>query len=84
MAAAIPESQLADAVGPPGLPRIYAVVLGWAVRSSCSGSLVRRGASQGIVAGPGSAGGPPVMLMIGVVYIAVVPWLGYVLSHRRV
>ena len=28
LAAAIPESQLADAVGPQGLPRIYAFLLG--------------------------------------------------------
>ena len=94
MATAIPRSQLADAVGPQGLPRAYAVLLGLLsllliVRAFCSR------------AQPGSASGsrPPVspprssalsapsslwrvagMLAIGIVYILTAPWLGYLLS----
>jgi hypothetical protein len=77
MASAIPESALADTVGPQGLPKTYAVVLGalslvlilksWTARPGVSDRripIVR-------VAG---------MLVIGIVYLAVVPWTGYILA----
>ena len=77
MAAAIPESALADTVGPQGLPKTYAVVLGalslvLMVRSSKAGP----GSSGRRVPVPRVAG----MLVIGIVYLAVVPWTGYILA----
>lgn len=87
MATAIPESALADAVGPQGLPRTYAIVLGalslvLIVRSGQQ----RRGGSpipdpESVPRGSRSplirVGG---MLLIGALYLAIVPWLGYVVS----
>ena len=87
MAVAIPRSQLADAVGPQGLPRTYAVLLGVLSLALIARSLRRRAQastdsdSRPSVLRPSSplwrvAG----MLAIGVVYIVVAPWLGYLLS----
>jgi putative tricarboxylic transport membrane protein len=78
-ATAIPESQLADAVGPRGLPTAYALLLAalsliLMIRSrGPGGGSAKRGERYPLwrVAG---------MLAIGAVYIAVVPWLGYLLS----
>jgi len=91
MADAIPTSQLADAVGPQGLPKVYAVIL-----SALSLILITRGLRD-----PGSGIGDPGgsgsrgsripdpgsrsfraigMLLIGVAYIVLAPWLGYLLS----
>jgi hypothetical protein len=79
-AAALPTSSLDDAIGPQGLPKSYAVVLAAlsvvlmfrAARAATPGSGARPAESQryalGRVAG---------MLVIGAVYIAVVPWIGY-------
>lgn len=96
MAAAIPRSQLADAVGPQGLPRTYAVLLGvlslalvvksWRARARTSRASDFR--SPVSVSGPrSSVFRPPSslwrvvgMLAIGIVYILVAPWLGYLLS----
>ena len=129
LALQIPESQLADAVGPQGLPRTYAFVLGGLsliliARSLRPSSLEpvspRSGRSQPARTGPpaggqyvqeqdapkpgaealappGSNQGPKPMecatpsaraqvlralgvIVIGVVYILVVPWLGYIVS----
>jgi putative tricarboxylic transport membrane protein len=79
MAAAIPESALSDNVGAQGLPKTYAIVLGvlslvLIVRSSAAKENHRNAASPPSVF---RAGG---MLVIGVVYLGVVPWLGYILS----
>ena len=76
MASAIPESALSDSVGAQGLPRTYAVVLGalslvLIVRSTRPQTSVKAPASLARVAG---------MLLIGILYLAVVPWLGYILS----
>jgi len=87
MAAAIPESQLADAIGPRGLPRSYAVLLGVLSLILIVKSLRTRAKvsptpdPRSPVPGPRSplwrvAG----MLAIGVVYILAAPWLGYLLS----
>ena len=87
MATAIPRSQLADAVGPQGLPRTYAVLLGVLSLALIARSLRARVQASKVsdarspVTGPRSplwrvAG----MLAIGVVYIVVAPWLGYLLS----
>ena len=77
-AAGIPESQLADAIGPQGLPRTYAVLL-----AALSMVLILRSLTRTVRLQPDSgstmwrgAG----MLAIGIVYIVVVPWLGYLLS----
>lgn len=87
MAAAIPQSLLADAIGPQGLPKTYAVLL-----AGLSLILIIRSLGRRRVASTGSAvsQGPGIqkqvlwrvmgMLAIGAVYIVVVPWLGYILS----
>lgn len=93
MAAAIPRSQLADAVGPQGLPRVYALLLGVLSLVLIVKSLRRRARastgsdSRAPVSAPRSAVRPPSplwrvagMLAIGIVYILAAPWLGYLLS----
>jgi putative tricarboxylic transport membrane protein len=94
MAAAIPRSQLADAVGPQGLPRVYALLLGVMSLALIVKSLRRRAQVPAVadtpppVAGRRSDGAGPRfplwrvagMLTIGIVYILVAPWLGYLLS----
>ncbi len=87
-ASTIPQSQLADAIGPQGLPKTYAIMLAVLsliviVRSvarlrtdarpleTAATSHADRGRVPWRVAG---------MLAIGVVYILVAPWLGYLLS----
>jgi putative tricarboxylic transport membrane protein len=94
MAAAIPRSQLADAVGPQGLPRVYAALLGGLslvliVRSLRTRAQVSRASDSRpqVPAAPSPVSGPasPLwrvagMLAIGIVYIVAAPWLGYPLS----
>ena len=87
MAAAIPESQLADAIGPQGLPKTYAVLLAGLSLILIVRSLARQ---QGVSTGSAGAQGSGAqrqalwrvagMLAIGVVYMLVVSWLGYILS----
>ena len=99
MATSVPVSQLADAIGPQGLPKVYALMLValslilivTGVRDSGFGIRAPRGSesqapkeseSRGSrIPNPGSrffrAAG---MLAIGVAYIVVVPWLGYLLA----
>lgn len=79
----IPQSDLADPIGPQGLPKTYAAVLAvlsiiLIVRSikrptnlAPANPLTREPANLGRVLG---------MLLIGVAYIVVLPWLGYLLS----
>ena len=87
MAAAIPRSQLADAVGPQGLPRTYALLLGVLSLALIVRSLRARVQASKVSDSPSPVTGPrsPLwrvagMLAIGVVYIVVAPWLGYLLS----
>lgn len=93
MAGAIPTSLLSDAVGPGGLPKAYGVVLGGLALILMAQSLVASRRSVGAARRAASSGEedrvhvPRVqlirvggMLAIGVVYVVVVPWLGYVLS----
>ncbi|OFW51154.1 MAG: hypothetical protein A3G77_10925 [Acidobacteria bacterium RIFCSPLOWO2_12_FULL_68_19] len=89
MAAAIPTSALADAVGPQGLPKAYAVVLAALSLLLVGRSLRTRNADpRPRIPDPESRIPDPRfhllralgMLAIGVVYIAVVPWLGYVVA----
>jgi putative tricarboxylic transport membrane protein len=81
-ASAIPQSGLADAVGPQGLPRIYAAAL-------AALALVRiaRSRQPAAVSGvPAAGGGRPStdvlrslgLLTIGVGYVLIVPWAGYI------
>jgi hypothetical protein len=97
MATLVPVSQLADAIGPQGLPKAYAVILAalsliLLVRNSRDpGSGIRDRKKSGQ---PPEAELPrsPIpdprsrsfraagMLLIGIGYILLVPWLGYLLS----
>lgn len=84
MAAAIPASRLSDAVGPQGLPKTYAVLLAALSIILIGRSLARRRRE----APPGETKRPQGrtlwrvagMLAIGAAYIAIAPWLGYVVS----
>ena len=115
LAAQIPDSQLADTVGPQGLPRIYAYVLGGlslvliarSLRASSPEPISpsRSGRLQPARPGPPEGGhyvqeesaptpgveSPTLsarsqalrafgVVVIGAVYIVVVPWLGYIVS----
>jgi hypothetical protein len=87
LAATIPQSDLADPVGPQGLPRVYAVLLAalsliLIVRSlPRSASRPQSSTPESRIPNPGT-GIPRVigLLLIGVAYIIVLPWLGYLLS----
>jgi putative tricarboxylic transport membrane protein len=83
-ATAIPESALADAVGPQGLPKTYALLLAaLAVVLIVSSRLGRRASVDGKRM-PATDPHTPTpwrmagMLGIGVIYLSVVPWLGYI------
>jgi len=76
-AAALPASDLADAVGPAGLPRAYAVVL--ALLSTIL--LVRSGrATPAPSVSAHTLGRVAGLFAIGAAYVAFVPWLGYPLA----
>jgi len=87
LAVAIPQSDLADPVGPQGLPRVYALLLAALslilIARSLRGSAPNADAPnpESRIPNPGS-GIPSVigMLLIGVAYIIVLPWFGYLLS----
>jgi putative tricarboxylic transport membrane protein len=81
MTRTIPTSLLADAIGPQGLPKIYAMLLAGLslllmIRSIAAGSAskVSRAVSPQTLWRVGG------LLAIGVVYVLSVPWLGYMLS----
>ena len=84
LAAQIPESQLADAVGPQGLPRIYAYVLGALslvlIAQSFRASSPEPRAERPTPSARSRVLRPAGVIAIGAIYIAVVPWLGYVPS----
>jgi putative tricarboxylic transport membrane protein len=87
MATSIPPSQLSDAIGAQGLPKAYAILLALLSLVLIGGSRAR-GADARRSKTDTHAGGPerPAlwrvagMLAIGIVYVLVAPWLGYVLS----
>jgi putative tricarboxylic transport membrane protein len=83
LAVRIPESDLADAVGPQGLPRIYAYVLG-GLALVLIGQSMRSGREPKGESRKPSAGSkvlrPAGVIAIGAIYIAVVPWMGYLPS----
>jgi putative tricarboxylic transport membrane protein len=82
----IPQSDLADPVGPQGLPKVYALLL--AVLSLILIARSRRSEkakpqTESRIANPESrsrAARVIGMLLIGVAYIVVLPWLGYLVS----
>ena len=76
MTLGIPDSQLADAIGPQGLPRAYAFVL-----AALSAILIGRSLRSNVRLHSDPAIWRVVgMLGIGVVYVVAVEWLGYFLS----
>ncbi len=88
-AAAIPDTLLSDAIGPQGLPKIYALVFAGLSLILIGGSLrkpkrVRATGTESVQevdaggASPIGLARPLGMLVIGVLYVIVVPWLGYV------
>ena len=92
VADAIPTSLLSDAVGPGGLPKICAILLGGLALVLMVQSVLRRrrsvaGAASGVGGGNGDinpqrtqlyrAAG---MLGIGILYLFIVPYAGYILS----
>jgi hypothetical protein len=82
----IPQSALDDAVGPRGLPRAYAIVLAaLAVMTIARGALSRTrhsepGAGKRKQDTPARSWRFIGLALIGVAYLAVVPWLGYLVS----
>jgi putative tricarboxylic transport membrane protein len=85
MATSIPSSQLADSIGPQGLPKAYAILLAVSSLILIGRSLVRRPRERTPTATTEPTERSPLwrvagMLGIGIAYILVVPWLGYVLS----
>jgi putative tricarboxylic transport membrane protein len=77
----VQQSALDDTVGPVGLPRFYALLL-----VGLSAILIVQVASVLLRQDRSSSGEPRQswrflgMLLIGVLYVVVVPWLGYLLS----
>lgn len=81
MTGSIPVSQLADSIGPQGLPKTYALVLGGLSLIPLIGGL--REARGGRSAGRGELSVLPRavgMLLIGIGYIVLVSWTGYLLT----
>jgi hypothetical protein len=77
-AAAIPRSDLADAVGPAGLPVVYAAVLGaLSIVLIVRGIRSARGADAGEAAGRTAWLPALATLSLGIAYIVIVPWAGY-------
>jgi hypothetical protein len=74
---AIAASQLADAVGPAGLPKIYAAGLGvLSLVLIVRGRRPAAGSSQADTKFWRSAG----LILLGVIYMVAVPWIGYLLA----
>lgn len=81
MTTQVPESALDDGVGPVGLPRLYALVLvalsGVVIVRAAFAALRREAKVDSPPRGSWRFAG---MLLIGVLYVAMVPWLGYLPS----
>jgi hypothetical protein len=86
MAAGLPDTRLADAIGPAGLPRTYAFLLAGLSLLLIVGSVGRPGGGRQPDTRSGAEGAPPSpvraagLLAIGAIYILVIPWLGYLVS----
>ena len=85
LAGSIAVSSLADAIGPQGLPRIYALALiGLSLVLIVSGArppATSRSPKPGARSHLSRAAG---MLLIGIAYVLVVPYVGYMLSIAAV
>ena len=88
LASSVPVSRLADAIGPQGLPKAYALALvGLSLALIISSA---RSPAKSQIPNPKSQSLEPRAqsplprvagtLLIGVVYILVLPWVGYLLS----
>lgn len=89
VAAAIPHSTLADTVGPDGLPVSYAIVLGILSVLLIVNTLLGKGGGIHVVLAASkntnrsdfyAVGRAVGMLCMGIGYVALLPWLGYVVS----
>ena len=83
MSASLPQSRLADAVGAGGLPRAYAIILAALALILIGKSQTPNPKSQSLkpeAQSPNSLWRVAGMVGIGVVYVVVVPFLGYLLS----
>ena len=88
MATTVRASSLADAIGPQGLPKTYAILLAMLSLVLIGRSLARRRDPRRQDNSTGAAHGDQGrvlwrvagMLGMGIVYILVVPWLGYLPS----
>jgi len=80
MATLVPISQLADAIGPQGLPKVYALILAALSLILLVRSVRDRGSGIRDPKGSGRSFRAAGMLLIGIVYIVLAPWLGYLLS----
>lgn len=84
----IPQSDLADPIGPQGLPKTYAAVLAVLAIILIARSMKRPANPEPAnpepanprTNEPANLGRVIGMLLIGVAYIVVLPWLGYLLS----
>jgi len=84
----IPQSDLADPIGPQGLPKTYAAVLAVlaiilivrSIKRPANAELTNPEPANPRTNEPANLGRVIGMLLIGVAYIVVLPWLGYLLS----
>ena len=84
----IPQSDLADPIGPQGLPKTYAAVLAVLAMILIARSIKRPANPEPTnpepanprTREPANLGRVIGMLLIGIAYIVVLPWLGYLLS----
>ena len=87
-AAAIPQSMLADAVGPQGLPEAYGIALAiLSLLLVASGVMAKRRESAGASAAPRRGASDWMAakralgtLALGAGYVAILPWAGYIVS----
>jgi hypothetical protein len=79
MATSVPVSRLADAIGPQGLPKVYGLML--AALSLVVVVNARRAPSESRSAKTRSGALRAIgMITIGVAYIVLAPWIGYLLA----
>jgi hypothetical protein len=89
IAAAIPPSTLADSIGPQGLPIDYAIALGVLSLLLIGKTLLKRGGGVHTIIAPAKHAAKSDryaalralgMLAMGVSYVVLVPYLGYILT----
>lgn len=82
MADRLPISQLSDAIGPEGLPKIYALALAALSLVLIIGAVADRRRADRHRAAPAAESRAPLsrvagVLLMGVAYIVLAPWIGY-------